>query len=395
MPWKEIKKMNQRYEFALRALQVGTNMKELCQAYGISRPTGYKWLKRFREEGFGGMSDRLRRPRRQGRALPEEVVCEIIRLKEHHRHWGPPKIWNLYERLHGNGPSLSSVKRVLDRAGLVHKRRRRDSRKGGRLHSSVKAEAPNDVWTVDFKGWWRSGNGSRCEPLTVRDEYSRYVLEIRAMASTATEAVRLCFERLFAEHGLPAAIRSDNGAPFACAHSVLGLSRLSAWWIALGINLERGRPGQPQDNGAHERLHRDIRCELQACAQDNLAEEQVAFDLWRGTFNQERPHQALGMCTPAEVYVPSPRPWDPHLSDLVYEGMLARRVHKNGSITIDGIALFLSTALSGWSVGLKPREDRLYDVYFASLPLGQIDLSSEAFLWAASGPKDALARQTG
>jgi len=250
MPWKKTEPMEQRIEFALRAMRT-LNFRALCQEYGISAKTGYKWKERFLREGVRGMEEESRRPRSSPEQLPEEVMCEIVRLKLAHLSWGPRKIRELYLRGHGEVASESTFKRVLERVGLTQKRRqRRRWTEAGRLSSGKRAAAPNEVWTVDFKGWWRSW-GKRCEPLTVRDEHSRYVLELRVMESAGTEKVRQSFERLFERAGLPVAIRSDNGAPFASVHGVWGLSRLSAWWVALGIDLERGRPGHPQANGAH------------------------------------------------------------------------------------------------------------------------------------------------
>lgn len=281
------------------------NFRALCEEYGISAKTGYKWRERFLEHGLAGMAERSRRPRSHADQLAESVVCEMVRLKLAHRHWGPRKIRELYLRRHGTAASESSFKRVLERAGMTEPRRRRQrATEAGRVWSGRRAQAPNEVWTVDFKGWWYDGKGERCEPLTVRDEHSRYVLELRRLADGRTGTVRLCFERLFERHGLPEAIRSDNGTPFAQARGLLGLSRLSAWWVALGIDLERGRPGHPQDNGGHERLHRDIGVELEP-----RTAAQEALDLWREEFNQERPHEALGMKCPAEVYQPSQRPY--------------------------------------------------------------------------------------
>src|ERR1700736_6365382 len=262
MPWKKSEPMDQRIEFAVRAMRT-LNFRALCQEYGISAKTGYKWRQRFLRKGLGGMEEESRRPKSHSEQLPEEEVCEIVRLKLAHLSWGPRKIRELYLRRHGGVASESTFKRVLERAGLTQKRRwRRSSEGGGRLCSARRGGAPNEVWTVDFKGWWRSW-GKRCEPLTIRDEYSRYVLEVRALADARSQTVRTNFERLFERHGLPQAIRSDNGSPFASVHALFGLSRLSAWWVALGIDLERGRPCHPQDNGAHERLHRDISLELQ------------------------------------------------------------------------------------------------------------------------------------
>jgi putative transposase len=214
MPWKEIEPMNQRTEFVLRAMKTD-NFRELCQEYGISAKTGYKWRERFLQYGVNGMGELSRRPRSSPQGLAESVVCEIIRLKQQHRHWGPRKLRKVYERTHEEVPSESSFKRVLERAGLVEVRERRARQSAGRLFSGRKASAPNEVWTVDFKGWWYVSGSKRCEPLTVRDEYTRYVLELRAVADARTETVRACFERLFKEHGVPGAMRSDNGPPFA------------------------------------------------------------------------------------------------------------------------------------------------------------------------------------
>jgi len=230
---------------------------------------------------------------------------------------------------------------------------------------------------VDFKGWWKSW-GKRCEPLTVRDEHSRYVLELRAMEGASTEKVQQSFERLFERTGLPQAIRSDNGAPFASVHGLLGLSRLSAWWVALGIDLERGRPGHPQDNGAHERLHRDISREIEALGQS----DQAAMDVWRQSFNYERPHEALSMRCPGELYRVSERKYQGTPEDLDYPQMCPRRVSAKGTIKLDGQVLFLSTALAGWSVGLKPITQERMEAWFGRLLLGEVDLATSSFIRA-------------
>ena len=380
--------INERTEFALRSLQPGINFSELCREYGISRRIGYKWQKRFAAEGAAGMADRSRKPHSNGQELGEDVICEIARLREAHKKWGPKKIRELYARQFGKAPSESTFKRIFEKAGWVEKRKRRRSTEAGRICSGLAAKEPNDVWTVDFKGWWHTRNGERCEPLTVRDEWSRYVLEVRSMATAKTEAVQAVFERLFEQYGLPKAIRSDNGPPFAARAAVLGLSRLSAWWAALGIDLERGRPGKPQDNGAHERMHRDIRNELQQCASEDLERQQAAFDIWRKTFNEERPHEALGMRTPAELYRPSPRPFTGAPSNLAYEGMDSRMVLATGEISLDCNRIPLTRALSGWSVGLKHREADLYDVYFANLRIGEINRATASFAGAAAPAKE-------
>ena len=261
MPWKKSEPMEQRAEFALKALKT-ENFRALCQEYGISTKTGYKWRERFLSRGIAGLSEESRRPRSHALELKPEEVCEMVRLKFAHPYWGPAKIRALYLRQHGEVASLSSFKRVLEAAGLTQRRKRRRATEAGRLSSGAKARAVNEIWTVDFKGWWHGTEG-RFEPLTIRDEFSRYLLELRQVPNARSQTVQQSFEKLFERHGLPQAIRSDNGTPFASRTAVLGLSRLSAWWVALGINLERSRPGKPQDNGAHERLHRDISQELE------------------------------------------------------------------------------------------------------------------------------------
>ena len=378
MPWKKSEPMEQRIEFALKAMRT-LNFRALCQEYGISAKTGYKWKERFLREGMEGMAEESRRPKSSPEQLAEREVCEIIRLKMAHAAWGPRKIRELYLRRHGEVASESTFKRVLERAGLTQKRRKRRSTEAGRLCSGRRAAAPNEVWTVDFKGWWRS-QGQRCEPLTVRDEHSRYLLEVRALEDARSETVRKSFERLFERQGLPGAIRSDNGVPFASVQALLGLSRLSAWWVALGIDLERGRPGHPQDNGAHERMHGDISRELEAMGQS----AQESLDLWRQSFNYERPHEALGMRTPGEVYVASERKYEGTPEDLEYPQMCPRPREGNRINQRGWAKLFLSTALAGWSVGLKPISAELMEVWFGRLLLGQVDLTTSSFFWGVT-----------
>lgn len=366
--------MDQRLEFVMKSLH-SANFTELCREYGISRKTGYKWRERFLEKGIGGMEEHSRRPHHHREELGEEVICEIVRLKQAHVHWGPRKIRELYRRQHGEvcTPSESSFKRVLKRAGLIKSRRRKRSKEAGRLASGRRANAPNEVWTVDFKGWWHDSQGLRVEPLTVRDEYSRMVLELRAVANAKTETIQACFDHLFDANGLPQAIRSDNGPPFACVRSLLGLTRLSAWWLALGIDLERGRPGHPQDNGAHERMHLDIQRELEA---GRVGRDQAAFDTWRHEFNYERPHESLGMACPGEVYRPSDQAYQGTPEQLDYGAMSTRTVHARGSIRYHGLEYRLSTALAGWEVGISPDVNGVVEVWFAHQLLGHLDPST-------------------
>jgi len=352
------------------------NFRALCREYGISARVGYKWRDRFMAQGLCGMDDQSRRPHGCPRQLSEAEICGMVRIKERHRHWGAQKIREVYLRQHGQGPSESSFKRVLERCGLTQKRKVRPARQTGRIASGRKASAPNQVWTVDFKGWWHDREG-RCEPLTVRDEYSRYVLELRALPDARTATVQTCFERLFGEHGLPEAIRSDNGVPFASPNGLLGLSQLSVWWLALGIDLERSRPGCPQDNGGHERLHRDIARELEGVQHE---ERQAAFETWRREFNEERPHQALGMRLPAELYQPSARKWNGTPEQISYPGMATRRVKKVGAICYENQRIFISQALAGWDLGLRYRSAEVTEVYFAQLLLGVLEIATAAFI---------------
>ncbi len=381
MPWAPQNLMNKRSEFAQKALQAD-NFTELCREYGISPKTGYKWRKRFLEEGGQGMRDQSRRPKSSPEKLGEEVVCRIVRLKQRHAKWGPQKLREVYRREHGSAPSESSFKRVLEKCGLVEKRTNRRREPSGRIAEGRKAAACNEVWTVDFKGWWHDRDG-RCEPLTVRDEYSRFLLEMRALPDARTGTVQSCFEQLFATYGIPGCIRSDNGAPFASPNGLLGLSRLSVWWLANGINLERSRPGCPQDNGGHERLHRDIAAELEGVKYE---ERQPAFETWRREFNEKRPHQALGMKVPNEIYQPSARKWQGGATNLDYVGMMKRRVNRTGYVSHGSHAIFISQALAGWDIGLRPCGNGRYEIYFAQLLLGELESATAAFQAVGTQP---------
>jgi transposase InsO family protein len=236
------------------------------------------------------------------------------------------------------------------------------------------------VWTVDFKGWWYTPNRERCEPFTVRDAYSRYVLATTILPDARTESVREACERLFERYGLPGTIRSDNGSPFASTMAPMGLSRLSAWWLALGIDLDRIDPGCPYQNGAHERMHRDMAAELERRIDGDLVLHQAALETWRNTFNHERPHEALGMRCPADLYKRSPRRYEGTPDRLEYpEGCIERKVNAAGQIKLNGWIISISSALQGWNVGLKPQEEDEYALYFANLCLGRINLATESF----------------
>jgi transposase InsO family protein len=391
MPWKEMDPMSMKLEFVLKAVSGREAMSDLCAQYGISRKTGYKWRERFMARGMAGLSERSRRPGSSPRGLDEDSVCRIIELKLAHPHWGARKLMEIWRRSYAEGlPSESSFKRVLSKAGLVHKRRRRHrSLEAGRLQLRREASAPNQVWTVDFKGWWSARDG-RCEPLTVRDAFSRYVLLAAPLASTRGEAVRQAFEALFERYGLPESIRSDNGSPFASASAPLGLTRLSAWWVALGINLDRIDPGRPDQNGAHERVHRDIALEVQSLAGASLHKTTQVLESWRRSYNEERPHEALGMKCPAELYESSARKWQGTPEDLDYPaGYIPRRVNtRHGNVKIRNRSVFITTAVGGWSVGLKPLSPSELSVHFGPLELGRMNLRTESFAPARAGAND-------
>jgi putative transposase len=393
MPWRERAVKNLREEFVLRALSEGISFGALCREYGIQPKTGYKWKQRFVEEGMRGLEDRSRRPKTSPNGLSEEAICEIVRLKQAHRSWGPRKIRELYARRRPGRelPSESSFKRVLERAGLVEKRRRRPATSGGRLRQRRRSGEPNEIWTVDFKGWWYTSDGQRCEPLTVRDDYSRYLPAVKVPVDGRTETIQEELEKVFAIYGLPQMIRSDNGVPFATVRAPLGLSRLSAWWLALGIDLDRIDPGCPSQNGGHERMHRDLAAEVEGQACGDLRTQQAALEMWRQVFNEERPHEALQMRCPAEVYRKSPRRYEGTPERLEYSpGYLSRRVHRTGTIQLQGARIRISSALRGWDVGLKPIDESSWSVHFGRLCLGRIDRSSESFQPAGSRPDSSV-----
>ena len=392
MPWKEQDVEKLRYEFVLRALSEDVPFTELCREYGIPPKTGYKWKNRFLKEGREGLQDRSRRPHSSPGQLTEEVVCEIVRLKGAHSKWGPRKIRNVYGHKHPSQelPSESSFKRVLERAGLVKKRRRRRVQECGRLQARTSAEKPNDLWTVDLKGSWYTSEGQRCEPLTVRDDASRFILNASVPPNAKTETVRSEFERIFDKYGLPGTIRTDNGPPFACVQAPWGLTRLSAWWLALGIDLDRIDMGCPSQNGGHERMHRDIAYEIENQIPGGLPQQAAALETWRQIFNHERPHEALNMQRPAQLYRKSSRRFKGTPEQLDYPpGLAQRKVRSSGEIGFHGRRIFLSQALQGWTVGLKPRDSGLFSVYFVQLYLGILDLNTLSFRTDPHDPEDS------
>jgi len=382
MPWKETCVMDSKVEFVMRALQEGVPFNELCQEFGISRKTGYKWKERFMQLGLSGLKECSRRPNHSPQQVGEDLLCELVRIKKDHLGWGARKILDVYARKHSQvkRPSESTVKRIFEKTGLVTKRRRRNHEASGRIENRIVAQKPNELWTVDFKGWWYTGARERCEPLTVRDQFSRFVLCVNPLENAKSVTVQHEFERLFETYGLPLVIRSDNGSPFACRRSPLGLTRLSAWWIANGISLDRIEPAHPDQNGGHERMHRDMALEVERYPQTDLQHQRAELETWRHTFNFERPHEAIGMRVPADLYQKSERRWSKGTEQLDYPAdYMKRKVLPSGAIAVEGIQIRLTSALVGWHVGLTPYPDEQYLVWFGALCIGTIDMRTQTF----------------
>jgi len=366
--------MNQKLEFIEKAGARGANISALCREYGISRQTGHKWLRRFRAQGYTGLTEQSRRPHTSPFTTAEEVIVNILELRERHWSWGPDKIARVLRRAHGeDAPSKSTVARVLQRLGRIRKRRPpvRVWSVDGRPR--IEVHAPNDLWTMDFKGWWCARNRERCEPLTVRDAFSRRVLAVALLESSRIKDVRQVLQRLFERHGLPLAMQSDNGTPFVSILARGGLSKLSVWLLSLGIQLVRSRPGCPQDNGGHERMHRDL-SEIQCNPARTRRAQQRSCDRWMVEFNEVRPHDALGGKTPAEVYRNSERrsllPIDPNYPS----DWQVRRVSKNGAVSLDDDTVFVSTALAGQLIGLKQEGLLRWRARFFDVDLGTIEI---------------------
>lgn len=382
MPWKECCVMDLRKEFILKAISPNVVFKDLCDDYNITTKTGYKWKERFLQYGFNGLYDLKRTPKLSPNQTAEEVTCEIVRIKIARPNWGPKKIRAVYIKNHPGGeiPSLSTFKRVLEKAGLVKKRKKRNRSQHNRIENREPAKAPNDVWTVDFKGYWYSSENEKCEPLTVRDLYSRYILCLHTMENGTAEQVKSVFTALFKKYGLPKVIRTDNGPPFASACSIFGLTKLSVWWLSLGIQLDRIEPGKPQQNGSHERMHLDVKNEIQLGTSLTLSKYQNIFDEWKKEYNEERPHESLGMTTPSEHYKISERTFDEEAVEIKYPlDFYRRKVGSRGFIILNTHKVFVSNVFHGYDLGLIYSSEFTMDVYFDNLRLGEIDMVSYTF----------------
>ncbi len=377
MPWKESSVMEERLCFVARLLD-GEAMTDVCREFSISRKTGYKIFDRYKEHGLEALTDRTRRPVRFANQLPPQIESLIVGLKRGKPHWGARKIRELLvRRLAGDVrvPARSTIHAVLDRHGLVKRPGRPRQRATGTPLSP--GANPNDLWCADFMGEFKLGNGRYCYPLTVTDHASRFLLLCEALESTREDLAVTAFERLFAERGLPQSIRSDNGVPFASPNALFNLSKLAVWWLRLGIAIERIKPGQPQQNGRHERMHLTLKKEATRPPGINSLQQQARFDAFVHEFNTERPHEALAMKCPAELYAASTRPYD-GLPDLAYP--LHDRdilVTACGRICLQRKKINISTVLAGQCLGIKEVDDGIWLVSFMHYDLGYIDLEQK------------------
>lgn len=367
--------MKERARFVVESEEGYFTIAELCGRYGISRKTGYKWMDRFEREGPSGLEDRPRIAEHIPHRTDEAIAQRVIAFRRQHPDWGPKKLLARLRELHPDlgWPAPSTAGDILTRAGLTVPRRRRRLPLAPSQQPLTRPEAPNDLWSTDFKGQFRTGDRLYCYPLTVCDAVSRYILDVRALLSTETLPARKSFERLFHEYGLPRVLRSDNGVPFAST-GLCRLSRLSVWWIRLGIRPERIAPAHPEQNGSHERMHRTLKAATTRPPQRNLSAQQRRFDDFRDEFNDQRPHESLGQKTPASVYRPSPRIYPDRLPALEYPGHFqVRRVGSNGCILWKGRRLALSHCLSGEDVGLEEVDDGVWSLFFSQFLLARFD----------------------
>ena len=372
MPWKETDAFGEQRKFVTAWIgEAETPFTELCQRYGISRKSGYKRVSRFKEFGLEGVGDLSRVPNNHPNQTPPEIVEMLVNAKRQHMTYGPRKLLVLIAREHPGLalPAPSTASKILKEHGLV--RTRRGSRKSAPWATPFsKVHQPNDTWCADFKGWFRTSDGVRINPLTITDSVSRYLIACTALERSTFGQVRPIFELAFREFGLPRAMRTDNGPPFSST-SLGGLSKLSVWWIKLGITPERIRPGHPEENGRHERMHRTLKDAVASPPKTSFRAQQKAFDWFIDDYNEIRPHEALGQKTPASVYFNSPRNYPNRIEHPEYrDNVTVRRVRTNGDIRWKGNRVFISEALIGEPIGLKQISDRTWAIYYGPLEIG-------------------------
>lgn len=374
MPWKVSGVMEKRRQFVEEWLSEEWTMTELCLRHGISRQAGYNTVARYGEEGWRGLETQSRAPRRHPNQTASEIEQQVVELRHAHMRWGPRKLKAVLERQQPetDWPAASTMGALLRREGLVIPRKRR-RRVDPYTTPFAAAHTPNRVWCGDFKGWGRTQDGERIDPLTISDACSRYLLRCQAVDKTDTPRVQAIFEAAFREYGLPQAIRTDNGAPFA-SRAIAGLSRLAVWWMKLGIVPERIQPAHPEQNGRHERMHLTLQQETMSPMAATRRAQQHRFDQFRREYNQQRPHEALAMQTPASCYTPSPRSFPARVGDPEYgSSMRVRRVHLRGQFSWKHEDVFVSKALSGERIGLAALDDRWYTIYLGQFPLASFD----------------------
>lgn len=373
MPWKETSPMDQRTQLIADFLRETLTVTELCELYGVSRKTAYKWIDRYLRLGPAGLEERSRRPRQSPHETAPEIVRALLEVRRRHPSWGGKKLLTIVHKRHPRWdlPSRSTVCDIMKRNGMVPKsRHRRHIGHPGKPTSLILA--PNDLWSADFKGQFKTGDGLYCYPLTVADGFSRYLLGCQALHSTATAGAKPVFTRLFYEYGLPKRIRTDNGAPFA-TNSLARLSTLSAWWVRLGVLPELIEPGKPQQNGRHERMHKTLKAEATRPPAGNLQAQQRKFNHFRSEFNEVRPHEALDQETPVSVYEPSPRPMPQKLPPLEYPDRFeVRYVSANGGIRWNHHWVNVSIVCAGEYVGLEEIDDGIWNLFFGPLKLGRL-----------------------
>lgn len=367
--------MSQREEFIRMVYQRKHPITELCAAFGISEKTGHKWLKRFTQDGRWGLADRSHAPHFIPQKVSAELTREIVAARVRHPSWGPKKLRVIlsHQFPHLTWPASSTIGEVLKREGLVRRARRRRSPPGTPIEASLTAAAaPNDVWTTDFKGEFLLGSGHYCYPLTVQDASSRFMINCTGLLSTAAAPVKIVFSRLFDEFGLPRVIRSDNGVPFCSPMALGALSRLSVWWIRLGIRPERIDRGCPQQNGQHERMHRTLKAEATIPASSTLSKQQKRFDRFRREYNTTRPHEALAQKTPASLYTPSLTQCPSKLPEFEYHRHLeVHPVLGNGMTLFRGRSFWVTKVLAGERLSFEPTGDGAWQVCFGPLVLGE------------------------
>lgn len=366
--------MDERVEFIGLYLRGDYLMSELCREFGISRKTGYKYVERYRSRGIEGLVDCSRAARSHPNAVSEERVEGIIALRGLHQSWGPRKLraWLMRHHPEVIWPASSTIGEILRRHGLVVPRRR-SRRSVPYSEPFLGYDSPNDVWCADFKGWFRTGDGCRCDPFTLTDGHSRFLLRCQAVIKPDHMYVKPLFDAAFREYGLPRAIRTDNGPPFATI-TLGGLSKLSVEWIRLGIAPERIDPGEPSQNGRHERMHRTLKQETAKPPKASLRAQQQAFDCFRKEYNYERPHEALDQMTPGDFYSCSQRQLPLRLPEIEYpDHYVLRKVHSQGDLRWRSRQIYLSETLAGETVGLEQVSDRTWNIYFATLTLATLD----------------------